>query len=479
MSNLRDGGPGMRTDKSLNPSSRGHSTSRGRRGGRGGVNKPNPASSPRETTRLRPTHFLALPLNNHSSLMAQIDAFQKGLFSNTDGLQNDNFASKSISSPARGKGSKVTSSLVGGLDSSILIDPRRLHMTLGVMTLEQDDGSVPMEEPETIVPISSSTIMHTTENLQSPASQLVSSDPLSHSQPISSPALPPTLDRKTVSTALYLLNSLKPRISEILDTDKGVKIPLEVMHALKTEKMWMNTKKKRKGAEDKKEGVSGGGEQDKVDEDGGRDNPELAHNDVMEEKEAVGAGVLYVAPEIKNESVNTDLHKLIQVSDLVHRAFKDAGYLTDTRPLKLHCTIINTSHRKPFFRQPFSYSDILAVDALRLLCGSAGNSSPQKKEGSSVLIPGVTAQERNPSSSHHHDISTSALRPNTITPSSSNPRPKSSNVPVKSQGQSIIKNPPSVSVNLGVFAVEEIQLWVMGSHGPNNEYVNCGGVLLE
>jgi len=220
--------------------------------------------------------------------------FQKGLFSNLDGLQYDNFASNSTSGPALGKRPKATtvqSSLVGGLDSSILIDPRRLHMTLGVMALEQDDSSV-----------------------------VSSHRPLTQSQPLLSPAPPLTTPlgystKKTVSTALDLLKSLKPRISEILDCDKGVEIPLEVMHVLKTEKMWMNTKKRRREAGDKKEGGSRGGERNKGDEDGGRDNPEIARNDVKEEeKETVGAGVLYVAPDIKNESGTADLHKLIQVS---------------------------------------------------------------------------------------------------------------------------------------------------------------------
>jgi hypothetical protein len=34
----------------------------------------------------------------------------------------------------------------------------------------------------------------------------------------------------------------------------------------------------------------------------------------MPEKEAIGAGVLYVAPDIRNKGVNKDLRKLIQVS---------------------------------------------------------------------------------------------------------------------------------------------------------------------
>jgi hypothetical protein len=69
----------------------------------------------------------------------------KGLFSEVDGLM--------IFSPStqhRIRHGDRKSSLVEGFDSSILIDPRRLHMTLGVMALEQDDDSVePTEAPET------------------------------------------------------------------------------------------------------------------------------------------------------------------------------------------------------------------------------------------------------------------------------------------------------------------------------------------
>ena len=191
--------------------------------------------------------------------------------------------------------------------------------------------------------------------------------------------------------------------------------------------------------------------------------------------------------------------------DLVHQAFKDAGYLTDTRPLKvwyiyivtarissflmtkLHCTILNTSHRKNRFRQPFSYSDILASDALRFLCGHAGDSNSQSvaTEANSFAHPEAelaetaTIQEGKPTGSIPDNLSISLPQPNT---SSSNPDPHfkvSLNISTKSKGHSVMNNPTYVSVNLGVFPVEEIQLWVLGSHGPNNEYVSCGGMLLE
>jgi hypothetical protein len=204
--------------------------------------------------------------------MAHVKDFQKGLFDHVDGL-DDNFAYDSTSSPERSK--VVKSTLVEGLDSSILIDPRRLHMTLGVMTLEQEDDPV--------VP---------TEALGITTAQ-------GH------------LPKKTVSSALCLLNSLKPGISEILQFDKGIKVPLEIMHVLKTQKMRLNTKgNKGVARKDRKEEAPGSSE------DGRRGSS--GPYDVIQEKEAIGAGVLYIAPEIKNQDVNIDLCKLIQVSGPLH-----------------------------------------------------------------------------------------------------------------------------------------------------------------
>lgn len=70
--------------------------------------------------------------------------------------------------------------LVRGLDRTIVIDPRRLHLTLGVMAL---DG-----------------------------------------------------ETKTVADALGLLESLQPRLRAILEERKTAKVKLETLDVLKTEK---------------------------------------------------------------------------------------------------------------------------------------------------------------------------------------------------------------------------------------------------
>ena len=91
-----------------------------------------------------------------------------------------------------------------GLDSTIVIDPVRMHLTLGVMALESEDDAAAVAGTSSQHP-------------------------------------------KTVSTALALLASLSPRISQILDGERGVKIPLDVLDVLKTEKM-RNGKDEKIGA---------------------------------------------------------------------------------------------------------------------------------------------------------------------------------------------------------------------------------------
>lgn len=114
-----------------------------------------------------------------------------------------------------------------GLDSSIVIDPVRMHMTLGVMALEVDDVGTSSRRG------------------------------------------------KTPASALALLASLSPQISQILNGDKGVKVPLEVVDVLKTEKI-------RQG--------------------GPRDN------------ENIGAGVLFLGPrEITTNTMDGERRKLMDV----------------------------------------------------------------------------------------------------------------------------------------------------------------------
>lgn len=253
---------------------------RGGRGGRGGKG----ASSAE-----RPTHFLAIPLNNHPVLRNKISTFTNALLANQANIP--------------------------GLDETIIVDPIRLHFTLGVMHLRDD---------------------HQNE----------------HSQ------------FKTVAEALALLRSLRPQISQIVAETGFVNVDLDQL-------------------------------------------------DLFTADQQGGARVLFVGPSNYVRSTE-DGKRLVQLSNLVHSTFKQAGFITETRPLKLHCTILNTSWRKPHSRLPFYGPAILASSAA---------------------------------------LSTLGLTSSAVPPTSY-----------------------PLSVTLGQYTAAEIGLWVMGTHGPNNEYLSLGGV---
>ncbi|KAJ3735791.1 kinase A anchor protein [Lentinula guzmanii] len=261
----------------------------------------------------RPTHFLCLPLGHHPNLQEKMLRFHSSLLKDS----------------------------IEGLDSSILVKPRRLHFTLGVMSL-------------------------------SSSSQNQSSD----SRPSTSPP-------KTVESALGLLRSLQPQLTALCAAGK----PGTLQGSLE-----------RVGAFESKD----------------------------------GARVLWVSPREderwpESEEELQERLKLVRVAELVHRAFKDAGYITETRPLKLHCTLINTSYRKPFNRnsQLFSFTDVLASDAIL------------------ELQPG-----------EDHAQATS------VTPSSVSPSNR------------------TVRVAFGTYDIPEIQLCAMGSSGPDGEYISLGNARL-
>ncbi|KAG1739383.1 kinase A anchor protein [Suillus paluster] len=231
-------------------------------------------------SKLRPTHFISLPIGHHVHLQESVKSF-------TDGLLN--------SKPA-----------LPGVDRGIVIAPRRLHLTLGVMTLED-------------TPVSSG---------------------------------------NTLANAQALLWSLRSRVMELLD-GHSLCIPLTEMNIMKPD----------------------------------RGDAENAH-------------VLWLGPSMDTK----DAQRLKTVSEFVNKAFRDAGFIQDRRPLKLHCTILNTSHRKPR-RQPFSYNAVLA---------------------SPVMCEVI----RTPLGAHD------------------------------------FRNP--VKVEFGTWSVDEIQICKMGSYGPEGEYVSCG-----
>ncbi|KAF8059234.1 hypothetical protein FPV67DRAFT_461786 [Lyophyllum atratum] len=86
------------------------------------MSTPNKRPYSKSTRRQQPTHFLAVPLHTNSILRSRITAFQTNLFQ--PGAHPD--------------GTRKTP--IRGLDKSIVIDPMRFHLTLGVMALDEEAG---------------------------------------------------------------------------------------------------------------------------------------------------------------------------------------------------------------------------------------------------------------------------------------------------------------------------------------------------
>ncbi|KIP10739.1 hypothetical protein PHLGIDRAFT_48278, partial [Phlebiopsis gigantea 11061_1 CR5-6] len=259
----------------------GRGTGRGRGGrgqgrGRGGFRGGSRGSQPRQTEAnvvpqeslddTLPSAVLAMPLGHHPDLRDRLSAFTQSLLS---------------SDPA-----------IPGLDESIVVSPRRLHITLGVMSLTD-------------------------------------------TSPVSSSVAPP----RTVESALALLAQLRPRIMDILNGEE-LRVALQRADIMRPE----------------------------------RGDLEKAH-------------VMWVGPPHEGE---------------------DAARLKH-----LHCTVLNTTYRRPrpLARQPFSYAAALSSTAFR-----------------SVEQP--------------HAISDNTTR-----------------------------GRQPIPVNFGEWTVDEIQICKMGSWGPEGEYV--------
>jgi len=221
---------------------------------------------------------------------------------------------------------------IPGIDRSIIIPARRLHLTLGVMSLQSSSRGA--------------------ENSVS-----------NNTQP-----RPPTL-----AYAISLLDQLKPQVMALLGQER-LRVAFRSLDIMKPE----------------------------------RRDLERAH-------------VMWVGPSADDD----DTRRLKEVAELIHKTFKDAGLVVDEgRPLKLHCTVLNTIYRKPRAkgRQPFSYKSMLSSTALE---GVIAGPPPGAVRGSDVHVKGPA------------------------------------------------------SVDLGAWDIDEIQICEMGSWGPEGEYVCVGRCALR
>ncbi|CAL1713815.1 unnamed protein product [Somion occarium] len=135
-----------------------------------------PAVVKKKTPRPPLTHFLSIPIGHHADLRQRISAFTTALLA---------------SDPA-----------IPGLDETIIISPRRLHLTLGVMSLDLE-GPGPDPGPD-------------------PAPSAEGSSNNSNLRP------------KTLESATQLLNELKPKVTELLVGQK-LRVGLKRINIMKPE----------------------------------------------------------------------------------------------------------------------------------------------------------------------------------------------------------------------------------------------------
>jgi len=248
-------------------------------------------------------------------------------------------------------------------------------MTLGVMALEPDEPPVSISASEGTV-VEESTPMNPLELTEYHQEMEVTCDPANgefiskedipesleqstivDSTSSSTSAKTPSPPRKTITSALALLTSLKPSISEILSGSNGVEIPLEILHVFNTERI--------RGPKNTKSGAIAGHPIDSLVQDPNTALPQKGNEEGADVN--VGAGVLFLGPR-EVQLQNDERRKLERVCgkststsplpretegrgvldaaqiktyllshdlDLIFQTFKKEGYLTDTRPLKV------------------------------------------------------------------------------------------------------------------------------------------------
>lgn len=157
------------------------------------------------------------------------------------------------------------------------------------------------------------------------------------------------------------------------------------------------------------------------------------------------AHVLWVGPDLDGELGK----RFRRVCELVHSTFKEAGYLQDLRPLKLHCTLINTVYRKQVPRSSFTLSDAIP------------GAPPEEHSSSSRRQQHRHHRERIPFS-YQSILSSTAYREISVSDSGAAP---ATSGPCK--------------IDLGAWPVDEIQICRMGSQDGHGVYKSVGGISLQ
>ncbi|EEB96441.1 hypothetical protein MPER_04427 [Moniliophthora perniciosa FA553] len=200
----------------------------------------------------------------------------------------------------------------------------------------------------------------------------------------------------------------------------------------------------------------------------------LNHLGAFESKK--GARVLWVSPKegepqdessedkAEREKLVRRIHHGYATSQGEHQVIGKFWILTSL-PNSLHCTILNTSWRKPSSKRHllFSFDDVLRSTALADI-----RVAPQPSIGTQTTVSLETKSSTQGGAEAWTSVEKAIV-----------PGRETLQVVLDEKGTvTSTQTERLVDVDIGTYTVSEIQLCVMGSHGPEDEYVSVGSISL-
>jgi len=148
---------------------------------------------------------------------------------------------------------------------------------------------------------------------------------------------------------------------------------------------------------------------------------------------------------------------------MIEQSFKAAGFITETRPLTLHLTIVNTSHRSPKppnrHRIQFSYSAMKEV-----MTSVPPPALPGPEQSTTAAVSGTSRNAAKTGLAEADPGTTES------------PTEAALNAPHVQNELKLPAQAESLWTDFGTWDIPAVELWVMGSRDAEGRYVSLGGV---
>jgi len=189
------------------------------------------------------------------------------------------------------------------------------------------------------------------------------------------------------------------------------------------------------------------------------------------------AHVLWVGPPDPAQSLEDELEgnrRLHEVCQFIHSSFKEAGYIVEDRPLKLHCTVVNTVYRKRSPKVP------------EVVKGQVQEVENLTSKGTTVQSSSQNRSSRGKKSQDRIPFSFTAIRPSDAVSAVASSSTSNSleglrteavpETPAGKTGRG--KSTDEVAVELGDYPILSLELCEMGSYDEKGAYKSVGGISL-